>query len=77
MCKRKVRGDGQGGGTWGQLHDDYFLAEGDMEALKTMLAGKEKEYGKAVFAEKGKTLDPISDKPIPAETITALKNLPN
>jgi hypothetical protein len=63
-----------GDGTWGQLHDAYFLAEGkDLDAL----FGKLKEkYGTPIFGRKGEKLDPISDKPLPAELIKELKALP-
>jgi hypothetical protein len=57
----------QGDGVWGQLHDAYFLAEGkDLDDL----FGKLKEkYGMPVFGRKGEKLEPISDKPLPAELI--------
>jgi hypothetical protein len=66
----------QGDGTWGQLHDAYFLAEGSEPNLKTMFAGLQKQYGDPAFGEKGKKLDPIADKPIALKVVEALKNLP-
>lgn len=66
----------QGDGTWGKLHDAYFLAEGSEQNLKTMFAGLQKEIGDPVFGEKGKKFDPITDKPIPPKVVEALKNLP-
>jgi len=66
-----------GDGTWGQLHDEYFLAEGDTAKLKAVLSGLEPEYGKPLFGEKGKKLAPISNRPMPATVIAALKNLPH
>jgi hypothetical protein len=65
-----------GDGMWGQLHGAYFLAEGDRPALEAVFSGLEKEYGKPVFGEKGKRLDPIEVKPIPAAVLEALKDLP-
>ena len=65
-----------GDGTWGQLHDAYFLAEGDTAKLKAVLSGLEPEYGKPLFGEKGKKLAPISNQPMPATVIAALKNIP-
>ncbi|MFN0021429.1 MAG: DUF3472 domain-containing protein [Pirellulaceae bacterium] len=72
-CLTQAKGDG----TWGQLHDTYFLAEGSEENLKTMFAGLGKTYGKPALGEKGKRIDPISDKPVPPKVIEALKNLPH
>ena len=57
----------QGDGTWGQLHDAYFLAEGDSQELTALFAKLQKQYGKPEFGQEGKPLDPISDKPIPAK----------
>ena len=42
-----------------------------------MFAQVEKDYGKAVFGGGGQKLDPIPDKPMPAEVIAALKHLPS
>jgi hypothetical protein len=66
----------QGDGTWGQLHDCYFLAEGDADQLKAVFSKSEQAYGKPVFGAKGVRLDPISDKPVPADVVAALKALP-
>jgi len=71
-CLTRARGDG----TWGQLHDAYFLAEGDMAELSAVFSQLEKEYGKPVMGTKGKSLDPISDKPVPATVSADLKRLP-
>jgi hypothetical protein len=72
-CLTRAKGDG----TWGQLHDAYFLAEGDAKELKAVFSKLEKEYGKPVYGEKGKNLEPISEKAIPATVIDALKHLPH
>ena len=69
-CLTHARGDG----TWGQLHDAYFLAQGkDLDALYDKLKTK---YGVPVLGQKDKKLDPISDKPLPAELLKELKDLP-
>ena len=67
---------GGGDGTWGQLHDAYFLAEGDKGRLTGIFTESEKEYGKPVFGGQGEKLEPISDKAVPATAIEALKTLP-
>ena len=72
QCLTRARGDG----TWGQLHDAYFLAEGDTAELGAVFSQREKEYGKPVMGAKGKSLDPLSDKPMPAKAIEGLKRLP-
>jgi hypothetical protein len=66
----------QGDGIWGQLHDAYFLAEGDGQRLTALYDKLQKRYGKPVFAAQGKELRPISDKPIRAEVVRALRALP-
>ncbi len=71
MCLTRAEGDG----TWGQLHDAYFLAEGDGTKLDTVFARLEKDYGKPVPGGRGRRLAPISDRPVPADVIEALKNL--
>lgn len=71
-CLTKAGGDG----TWGQMHDAYFLAEGDAAALKGVFAQWKKEYGQPVLEEKGKKLEPISDVPLNKKVLAALKRLP-
>lgn len=66
----------QGDGTWGQLHDAYFLAEGGKE-LNEQFDKLQGKYGKPVFGRDGKKLAPISDKPLPAELIKELQSLPH
>lgn len=65
-----------GDGTWGELHDAYFLAAGSKANLDTTFAKLEKQYGKPIYGEKDKKLDPISDRPVPTKVIAALKDLP-
>jgi hypothetical protein len=66
-----------GDGMWGKLHGAYFLAEGNRATLDGVFSGLEKEYGKPVFGEKGKGLDPIEAKPIASAVLEALKDLPH
>jgi hypothetical protein len=71
-CLSKAGGDG----TWGQLHDAYFLAEGDPAALNGVFTQLKKEYGQPVMGETGKNLEPISDIPLAEKLIGTLKKLP-
>ncbi len=68
----RARGDG----TWGKLHDAYFLAEGDASKLAGVFAGLGKTLGKPQFGGPGKQVAPISDQPVPAAVIEAFKNPP-
>jgi hypothetical protein len=72
-CLTKARGDG----AWGELHDTYFLAEGDPAALKNLFAELNEKYGQPLMGEKGKKLDPITDLPLPDNLIASLKTLPS
>jgi hypothetical protein len=65
-----------GDGIWGQLDDTYFLAEGAEKRLDAVFRGLEGKYGKPLYARKGEKLPPITTKPIPAEVVMALKDLP-
>src|SRR5262245_5138626 len=47
-CLTRAGGDG----TWGQLNDAYFLAEGERAQLDSVFASIEKQYGKPAFGEK-------------------------
>ncbi len=67
---------GEGDGTWGTLHDAYFLAGGSMENLNGVFAKLEKDYGKPAFGGKDAKLAPISEKPMEKDVIKALKDLP-
>lgn len=71
-CLTRARGDG----SWGQLHDAYFLAEGDSGRLEALFGELRKQYGEAVFGEKGKILEPITDRHLSAEIISELRALP-
>jgi hypothetical protein len=71
-CLTHAHGDG----TWGQLHDAFFLAEGDTANLDAVFAELERQYGKPLLGGKGRNFAPISDRPIPASVIAALKNPP-
>ena len=65
-----------GDGTWGELHDNYFLAAGSTNELDATFSRLEPQYGKPVYGGKGNTFDPLTDRPLPPDLITALKNLP-
>lgn len=65
-----------GDGTWGQMHDAYFLAEGDSAALKGVFTELEKKYGKPVMGTEGKQLEPIPDSPLSMKLLAELKALP-
>lgn len=70
-CLTQAHGDG----TWGQLHDAYFLAEGkDLDALYDKL---KMTYGAPVLGQKGKKLDPITNKLLPLALLKELKDLPH
>jgi hypothetical protein len=71
-CLRLAGGDG----TWGQVHDAYFLAAGDKNELSVLFSKLEKEYGKPVYGGEGKKLDPLSDRPLAAELVKELAALP-
>jgi hypothetical protein len=71
-CLTRARGDG----AWGELHDAYFLAEGDPARLKATLAELAPKYGQPVFGGAGTNLSAISDQPVPADVTKALKHLP-
>jgi hypothetical protein len=66
----------QGDGTWGQLHDAYFMAEGRGKELGTLYRKLRGQYGEPVFGREGRKLDPITDKPLPAQVVKELKALP-
>ncbi len=72
-CLTRVGGDG----TWGELGDAYFLAEGDKVALDAVFSKSEAKYGKPIFGDNGKKLAPISDKPLSAKAISVLTHLPH
>jgi Domain of unknown function (DUF3472) len=71
-CLTRATGDGK----WGELKDSYFLAEGSDDKVISLFAKLERDYGKPTFGGKSAKLKPISDRPLPAETIDALESLP-
>lgn len=71
-CLTRATGDG----TWGQLHDAYFLAEGNAKKLETAFDNLKDKYGPPVFGQAGKKLDPLPEKPLSAELKKQLKDLP-
>ncbi len=70
-CLTRAEGDG----TWGQLHDAYFLAEGGTQQLAALYGKLQKRYGRPTFGGQGKQLAPIHDKPIRADVVRALRAL--
>jgi hypothetical protein len=66
----------KGDGTWGRLDDSYFLAEGAPEKLDAVFRELAKTRGRPEFGRDGESLAAISAKPIPADVIRALRNLP-
>jgi hypothetical protein len=60
---------------WGQLHDQYFLAEGGEKELSAAFSKLESKYGKPVFGKDGNELPHTPEKPVPPEVIKELKNL--
>jgi hypothetical protein len=71
-CLTKAAGDG----TWGVLHDAWFLAEGDPDRLTTLFDKLEGDYGKPTFGGPNEELPPISDKPLPDKLLKDLATLP-
>jgi hypothetical protein len=71
-CLTVARGDG----TWGRLHDAYFLAEGRGKELEALYRRLRKQYGEPAFGREGAKLGPITEKPIPDKVVKELKALP-
>ena len=69
-CLTRATGDRK----WGVLHDTYFLAEGSDDKLTPLFAKLERDYGKPTFGSKTTKPEPISDKPLPSETIKEIEN---
>jgi len=64
--KRLTRSGGRSGsGRWGQLHGQYFLAEGSPANLDAAFAKLKRDYGEPVFGVDGKELPPLPDQPLP------------
>jgi len=69
-------GNANGGkGTWGQLHDQFFIAEGGAKELTAAFAKWESKYGKPMMGKDGDELPRTHDKPIPPEVVKELKSL--
>jgi len=66
----------QGDGIWGELHNAYFLAEGDKAELDHIFAKLPTEYGTPAYGGSRKSLSPIPNLSVPASVVTALQNLP-
>lgn len=71
-CLTRAVGDG----TWGELHDCYFLAAGGTNELAAVFDQFKHEFGTPQFGGKGKELGPISDRPLPASLVQQLQHLP-
>jgi hypothetical protein len=71
-CLTKATGDG----TWGELGDAYFLAEGEKSKLDAVFDSLKEKYGSPVFGEKRGELKPITDKPLPQEFVKQLAAVP-
>lgn len=71
-CLTQASGDGK----WGQLHDAYFLAEGDDKKLEAAFEKLKEKYGKPVFGQERKKLNPIGEKALPEALVERLKALP-
>ncbi len=72
QCLTQAEGDG----TWGRLHDAYFLAEGDQAELDKVFGELKKVYGVPAYGGRGEKLAPISDKRLPEKLAQELKSLP-
>jgi hypothetical protein len=71
-CLTRARGDG----TWGRLDDAFFLAEGGSRELDSLFTTLRKQYGEPLFGRQREYLDPLTERPMPAELIGELKALP-
>jgi hypothetical protein len=71
-CLTRAVGDG----TWGELHDAYFLASGGTNELGAVFSSLEPSYGKPRYAGKEVRLEPLMDRLLPADLIARLKHLP-
>jgi len=71
QCLVRAKGDG----VWGQVHDAYFLAEGDKAELDHVFAALPKGYGAPVYGGGGKSLDPLPSLAMPASVVAALQKL--
>lgn len=65
-----------GDGTWGELHDNYFLASGGSNELGAVFADLEPQYGKPVYGTKKSQLEPLTERTLSADLTEQLKHLP-
>ena len=70
-CLTRAEGDG----TWGQLNDAFFLAEGDQKVLDALFGSLQKQYGKPISGREGESLPPIQCKSVPADVVKEFKTL--
>ena len=71
-CLTRAVGDG----TWGELHDAYFLASGGTNELGVVFSNLEPEYGKPAYGGNGIHLNPLTEQSLPNDLIKELKHLP-
>lgn len=71
-CLTRAVGDG----TWGELHDRYFLASGGTNELSAVFASLEPQYGAPVYGGNGAILASVSDQALPEKLIRQLQHLP-
>ena len=71
-CLTRAVGDG----TWGELHDNYFLASGGTNELGAVFSSLEPQYGKPVYGGKGINLKPLTDKSLSKGLLKQLNHLP-
>jgi hypothetical protein len=69
-CLTRAKGDGK----WGQLHDAYFLAEGDEKQLAALYAMLRNEYGEPTFGKEAR-LAPLTSRELPASVVESLMAL--
>jgi hypothetical protein len=69
-CLTKATGDG----TWGTLHDCYFLAEGDGKALEALYSRSKERYGEPNVSNKDSKLNPISNQPMHEKVVEGLRS---
>jgi hypothetical protein len=71
-CLTRAVGDG----TWGELHDNYFLASGGTNELNAVFAALAAQYGQPIYGDRRTPLEPLADRALSADLITQLKHLP-
>ena len=66
----------EGDGTWGVLHDAYFLAAGGTNELAATFARLEPAYDKPLYGGPDTYLRPLNNRPVPPNVLKALQHLP-